>query len=1277
VLELKVIKLFFVIIILLSINFVNPQSLINYDNSKDSCKPIILSDSERTINDNIEEHDNELPYGSRNIGKQIPRSTLIEKNNHGGSWVDSFKDDSGIDWKFSSNLELFEQRARIKFSDNLDNHTVAFWHLDKGTGTTVYDATTNNNDGTIYGTKWVNGKFGKAIEFNGIDDYIQFSDNDDFSINTTGNLTVEFLLKTDDDISFLQEIICKGNQKSLEPWEWTIRLDNKHIEAYIKSSLGRTIRKERIGVTLSKFTWYHVVVIFTGFTQDDEIIMYLDGVKKNILKTKANYNYTNTDSELGMGYSHTTGTWECLDGTLDEVRISNIARPPLPEFANITSKPIFLPAGMQWNSLVIDRTLDPNTLINVSILNATNNKVIPGSLTYTDGGEFDISYIDSSKYPSIRLYGLFKGIPHGLTPKLSYWGVSWNASKVWRDTLFGGLKIIDPYNGWISDGNITFHTTGEITSIPIKISENCYYDILRFTKSVTGSYPLKVSVLHEYINSAIPGYQDLTSPQVDISDIDPNKYPGIRLKATFSDAGETGRLYDWSVTWKQNNPPKILDIISKSTVNRTYALKIFSNLTDQEDTESRLTLKIQYKFPNGTGWFSDYINELKFENDRWECLFLPPAEASIGTYEFRFVCNDSLQGFNIYQNPYFIRVLNNKPVIRSIQTNTTKFEVYRSRSLKLLINVTDIDNTLDNLTIHIKYKSPTDSTWNTNYLNDQLFNNNIWEANFSPTSTAKCGKYIFNISCNDSISEIYRKFKIIVLNNKPTKPMVKILPTNPKTIDDLIVKVSDSKDIETKNLKFWYYWYKDGSHIDIFDNLTVIPSDATIKGELWSCVVYPYDGDDKGEPGKAEVEIQNSAPITIEQDRSFKILEDSTLILEKFLLNIFDDPDNEPLMFSAVGQNKINVEIFNDNGTVNFTPANNWFGSEIINFYAVDLSFNLTECQVTMIVEPTNDLPKFLKVGTVKIDEQSSEVEIIINQNEKVSLPILVEDIDGDHIRNMISFSFNITWQDNLYFKSSNNELIFNPTNSDVGWKFIQISICDNNETPLVHVHQKIKIKILNANDPPSVRITEPVNDAVFLITDNISFCCVVEDIDLLLPSYNETHIISWNTNKSGGTFLGTGKILVNPELIPGYHNITVEVKDTGGEIVFDFIHILVKDLEKSDTKSSTKGTTGDLLLWIIFMVILIIILSIISFVIIKNKKLKDKTLSSLKTKRLTPSKGPRTLKDKTNLKPEPLSAEQEKVLKVTEDVCMDCGQQLYFNAEKNQNYCFHCKKYD
>ena len=47
---------------------------------------------------------------------------------------------------------------------------VLILHFDEGSGTVTKDASGHGNDGTVYGATWVDGKYGKALSFDGMND---------------------------------------------------------------------------------------------------------------------------------------------------------------------------------------------------------------------------------------------------------------------------------------------------------------------------------------------------------------------------------------------------------------------------------------------------------------------------------------------------------------------------------------------------------------------------------------------------------------------------------------------------------------------------------------------------------------------------------------------------------------------------------------------------------------------------------------------------------------------------------------------------------------------------------------------------------------------------------------------------------------------------------------------------------------------------------------------------------------------------------------------------
>jgi hypothetical protein len=66
---------------------------------------------------------------------------------------------------------------------------VAAWAFDEGVGNTAKDVSGNGHDGSISGAKWTDGKFGKALEFNGDGDQV-LAPHDD-ALNIQGELTIE------------------------------------------------------------------------------------------------------------------------------------------------------------------------------------------------------------------------------------------------------------------------------------------------------------------------------------------------------------------------------------------------------------------------------------------------------------------------------------------------------------------------------------------------------------------------------------------------------------------------------------------------------------------------------------------------------------------------------------------------------------------------------------------------------------------------------------------------------------------------------------------------------------------------------------------------------------------------------------------------------------------------------------------------------------------------------------------------------------------------------
>jgi outer membrane protein assembly factor BamB len=101
-----------------------------------------------------------------------------------------------------------------------------------------------------------------------------------------------------------------------------------------------------------------------------------------------------------------------------------------------------------------------------------------------------------------------------------------------------------------------------------------------------------------------------------------------------------------------------------------------------------------------------------------------------------------------------------------------------------------------------------------------------------------------------------------VVNSPASAPAVKIMPSRPRTGDDLSVEiVKPAADPDSDVLKYEFLWRREpqpyaGPHA----RSRSLPAKETKKGEKWSVGVTPTDGDDRGKLATAEATVVNSPP---------------------------------------------------------------------------------------------------------------------------------------------------------------------------------------------------------------------------------------------------------------------------------------------------------------------------------------------------------------------------------------------------------------------------------
>jgi hypothetical protein len=190
---------------------------------------------------------------------------------------------------------------------------VGMWHLDEtgGTGAYLADSSGSGNNGTPTGTTVVDGVTGKARSFNGASDYITINSS---TLSTGGTKTVEAWIKTSTTTGMVFSSYdgTNGYQLYVTPTGNLALWSNGGL--FLNS-----------GMSIIDGKWHYVVGTWDGTNGN----LYLDGV---MVMSAARTITTNTSNQAQIGVYCTgpcgtpTGYW--FNGTIDEVRVSTVARSP-------------------------------------------------------------------------------------------------------------------------------------------------------------------------------------------------------------------------------------------------------------------------------------------------------------------------------------------------------------------------------------------------------------------------------------------------------------------------------------------------------------------------------------------------------------------------------------------------------------------------------------------------------------------------------------------------------------------------------------------------------------------------------------------------------------------------------------------------------------------------------------------------------------------------------------------------------------------------------------
>ena len=201
---------------------------------------------------------------------------------------------------------------------NPDN-IMGMWLFNEGSGNTAQDSSGNKNDGKINGgVKWVDGKFGKALEFDGTDGWVEVphANSLGFSKGTSFSITLHYK-----GTKVGGSLIGKNyeDKTQAKPWYllWNGGAGNT-ISIYLRTNDDQNSRIDGTA-NVSDDKWHFIAAIADA--DDKKISLWIDGKKdvEGAMNTSDGYGTSEGVFHIARHFDRYTA------GIIDDVGLFNVA----------------------------------------------------------------------------------------------------------------------------------------------------------------------------------------------------------------------------------------------------------------------------------------------------------------------------------------------------------------------------------------------------------------------------------------------------------------------------------------------------------------------------------------------------------------------------------------------------------------------------------------------------------------------------------------------------------------------------------------------------------------------------------------------------------------------------------------------------------------------------------------------------------------------------------------------------------------------------------------
>lgn len=235
-------------------------------------------------------------------------------------------------------LIAMQAQAAQGFAYISDEHTLGLWHMDEGEGEEIIDASPNKVDGAVEGEAgWTDeewkkgGEPGKSFVFDG-NTVINLGNVNDVQILSAEAVTIEAWIYAEQLSDWNLVFTNWGAIAGRDGGSWHLGVNNAIPRFHVDTGLeGAPVWVDVAAPALELDTWYHIAGTYDS---EEGIKLYIDGE----LAAERQYSgemWIDNDREIILG-SKVERQFKWV-GSMDEVRLSDIARTPAELSPNLTA----------------------------------------------------------------------------------------------------------------------------------------------------------------------------------------------------------------------------------------------------------------------------------------------------------------------------------------------------------------------------------------------------------------------------------------------------------------------------------------------------------------------------------------------------------------------------------------------------------------------------------------------------------------------------------------------------------------------------------------------------------------------------------------------------------------------------------------------------------------------------------------------------------------------------------------------------------------------------